>query len=113
MSIQTSVRDKMVPLFAGQIAENSMKKSRGYMNSLPQRDNVTADAADTSTTVTVNGTAYNYAVQEVTISAANAETVATVNGTAYTANSGGGTATKAEIASRRVLEANLEAFPVI
>ncbi len=99
MSIQTNVRDNLVTGYAGQIAENGPMKTRNFMNSLPQTDNVTADSADTATTVTVNGTAYHYAVQEVTVSAADTETVVSVNGTDYTANSGGDTATKAEIAT--------------
>lgn len=98
MELQTSV-SRLTKGYPGQIAENALAKTRGFVNSLPQQTNVTADAADTATTVTLNSTAYHYAVYDVTITAADNETVVDINDTDYTANAGGATATKAEIAS--------------
>jgi len=102
MAIQTTMRDDLPGGIAGQIAENCRKKTRNFTNSTPEIDEVSITAADASTTVTVNSTAYNTDSKTVTITAADLATTATVNGTGYEANSAEDTKTKTEIATELV-----------
>jgi len=114
MAIQTSMRNTIPGGVPGQIAENNRFKTRNFTNSTPEIDEVAITAADLSTTVTLNSTAYNTDSKTITITAADLATTATVNGTAYTVNATAATLTKTEISALLIIaieagEATLDA----